>query len=227
MISITKERFAPPEIVSSPEQEEKFRFVSDIDDLLADAWSDWIGILNQHFKTALTPEEVSPYGYVQNVPVWLERAEELKELMESLRQDPQFVSGHRPIEGAAETLYALTEIGSLECYLTSRPTAVYQATIDWLDKYLFPKAPVLCRPTWIDFSKAHQCKKEYIEKSGVDLVLEDDIWFAENLSVQTIIIERPHNKQVVPKGGHIIKVPHWYNVPTLAIRIKEERLKKK
>jgi len=220
MIPTIRKECLVPEIVPSPELE-KFRFVSDIDECLADSWSDWIKILNQHFETALTPEEVSPYGYVQNVPVWLERAEELEELMESLRQDPQFVSGHQPIEGAAETLYALTEIGSLECYLTSRPTAVYQATVEWLNKHHFPKAPVICRPSWIKFKEADQWKKELIERLGVDFVLEDNIWFAETLSVPTFIIERPHNRSVSPRGNHIILVSHWREVPEKVAILKK------
>lgn len=48
--------------------EEEFTFVSDIDDLLADAWSDYIPLLNERFGTNLTEEEAVVFGFFQNVP---------------------------------------------------------------------------------------------------------------------------------------------------------------
>ena len=222
MVFVAKEGL----VETSPFKERagEFYFASDIDDLLADSWSDYIPPLNERFETKLSPQEVAVYGFVQNTPAWQAFGREFFDFMESLRADPKFVLNHQVVEGAVEGILAVTQIARLDFYLTSRPVAVYEETVSWLREHFFPEAPVFCRPSWVSPEEADEWKREVIKLSGINLVLEDNIWLAEILKVPTIIVERPHNKNITPKGAHIIKVSSWDRVPEEVALVKEDWL---
>lgn len=225
MISVAeKESFL--DLTPSKEREGEFRFVSDIDDLLADCIPDWIPHLNRQFNTLLTLEEAVSFGFVQNVPQWRQHGDRLFEFMRELRSKPEFVMGHKVTEGAVEGIVAIAKIAKIELYVTTRPESVHEATVEWLKTHGFPEAPVKCLPDHLLMTPEEKLwKRKMVEESGVDLVLEDNIEFAESLLIPTIIVEGRHNKQT-PQGSHIIKVSHWRYVPEQVSILKEARLRK-
>jgi 5'(3')-deoxyribonucleotidase len=208
------------------ELEEKIKLVCDIDEVLADSWSAHLEHLNSYFGRNFTPDEVAPFGFVQNFPGW-EDKEELQRITKILRQDPEFILSHQVIEGALKGIWNLTKIGQLLAYITTRPASTSQATLKWLETNGFPKAPVVCLPDeYLLTLFEWEWKRRKIEEIRPDLVIEDNIPLAEELTVATIIIEGRHNRHVVVKGSHIIKVASWQEVPPKAILLKETILKK-
>ncbi|GEM_PF-4025019 len=200
----------------------KFSFISDIDDLLADAWGSFIPRLNERFGTSVTPGEVARYGYVQDCPYW-ERVE-AERFLEQLRSSRDFNLNLPVIEGALEGFTAVVEIAVLGFYLTTRPQKIYYETVQWLEAHGFPKAPVVCRPDGISFDERHRWKRRVVESSDVHFVLEDDIGFAEMITKNVIVLERPFNRDLQPKRVHVRKVAHWRDIPEEVMFLKENWL---
>lgn len=202
------------EVLRIPEVEpRKLSFACDIDDVLADSWEGWRRVLNKLARTDFSSEEIASYGFIQSVPGWQEVLE-IEAVMEHFRSDPDFNQKLSPIEGAVEGLNRLTEVASLVFYLTKRPITIQQETEKWLQDYGFPRAPVICRPSEIPYEMGDLWKAEVIKKSGVSLVLEDNIWFAQQLpkEVKVVILERIFNREVEFEASHIIWARGWDEV---------------
>ncbi len=86
----------------------EFSFISDIDDLLSDAWGSFIPKLNERFGTSVTPGEVAHYRYVQDCPYWKGAGDE--RFLEQLRSSRDFNLNLPVIEGVLEGFMAVVEI---------------------------------------------------------------------------------------------------------------------
>ena len=197
-------------------------FISDIDDLLADAWGSFIPRLNERFGTSVTPEEVARYGYVQDCPYW--KGVEAERLLKELRSSRDFNLYLPVIEGALEGFMGVVEVAVLELYLTTRPQKIYAETVQWLEAHGFPEAPVVCRPHGISFDQRNRWKSRVIESSDIYFVLEDDIGLAEMITKNAIVLERPFNRNLQPKGVHVRKVAHWRDIPEEVALLRENWL---
>lgn len=226
-VSVIERRVSVGELSPPRELEGRFGILFDLDDVLFECYPDYIGPLNGRFRTELTLEEVALYGYVQDVPVWQSFGGDFFAFMRELRSNPEFVGGHSVKEGALEGIYDLARIGEVFGYVTTRPQSVYQVTVNQLEHYGFPRAPVICMPD--EFLLAPEelfWKRKQIERLEPDLVVEDNVRFVDTLSprIRAIIIKGMHNRHLVPSRRGVIEVSHWAAVLEVAASLKEEVL---
>lgn len=126
----------------------------DIDETLSFTAKYWVDELSRKFGN---PENISArevlekYIVVQRCPhfkndkaqAWMKRARSSNKLQEELPI----------IENANHMVNKINKIVPIVCYLTIRPDSTVEGTKNWLNKYNFPKAPVVTRPRNIRYSK--------------------------------------------------------------------------
>jgi uncharacterized HAD superfamily protein len=181
----------------------------DIDDVLADLASCLVKFHNEHFGTFLTKEDHSNYDLSK---IWGCSKSESMERMMKFFESEQF-ENVLPLSGAFEGVKALKEMGNRLFIITSRPHALKEKTIKWINTHFegyFDEIYFTGHPaTQGAIKKANLCKE-----LGVEIMLEDCLEVAfecleKNISV--ILFDSPWNRCVnLPEG--IIRVSSWSEI---------------
>ena len=112
--------------------------------------------------------------------------------------------GAEPIEGAAEALNQLAKKYEI-VYLTARPEWAKELSADWLDKYDFPKAEIVCT----------QDKYSWIKENGAVLMFEDHPQHIKKIQtlIPVLVHAQPWNREFETRfnnwGDIIVRSKHF------------------
>lgn len=188
----------------------------DIDETLSWTVGYWFEEMQKVFGNpeGLSPREMAnKYHFTQNIPYY--QTEEAKAWMAEKIKDNELQKNLPVIEGAVETVYKINMIIPIVAYLTIRPQSVIEGTKFWLDKNMFPSAPIIARPEDISKSEGHQWKASVLEylHPYVGGIIDDNIIISEYLSdnYQGTIFAYGNN-EVHESKIKIIACPKWEDV---------------
>jgi len=104
----------------------------------------------------------------------------------------EFIRSLMPVDGAFSGIHILINAGFPVVYITSRDEEVKEASLEWLDQWGFPVAPLYC-------AQPDQSKMDIIELLDVAAIIEDNptvLQGARDLGIATFIMDRPWNWSV-------------------------------
>ena len=138
----------------------------DVDETLGWTVGLWFRLLSERFGN---PENLSPrqfeakYEFTYRVSYW--QAQDVNEFMDQQRSDPNRQLEVELMPGAVEGMRAIRACGQeLDCYLTTRPQCVSEATALWARRNGLPDLPVTAKPDEIPFSQGNQWKVDVLLK---------------------------------------------------------------
>lgn len=104
----------------------------------------------------------------------------------------EFCKGLLPVPLAFSSCQILLTNGFPIIYLTRRPQSHKQMTLEWLENWGFPVAPLYC-------TGSADGKKLMMQNLDIAAIVDDraeDIFAARDMGLATFIIDRPWNRQV-------------------------------
>jgi len=104
----------------------------------------------------------------------------------------EFCAGLLPIDGAFTSLQLLLNYGFPIVYLSARPRSHKSMTVDWLNTWGFPVAPVYC-------AGSSDGKRVMLENLDISALIDDraaDLLAARDMGIATFIIDRPWNRDL-------------------------------
>ena len=120
----------------------------DIDNTLTNTDQDWYA---QFTKILGNPENLSAdeffekYHYIENAPYY--QTQEAINYIHSFVHSPKFYSNLGVLDNSDYFVHQVHEIVPIVAYITMRPNQIDKVTQQWLDRYSFPKAKIISRPS--------------------------------------------------------------------------------
>lgn len=156
---------------------EKQGIALDIDETIAWTVGLWVEKLQKLFgnpENLSVNELVEKYSYTQNVPYW--QTEEAILWMKKQRNSKKLQLDIPLIKDSNIIVKKINEDTPIVAYFTTRPNSIKKETKQWLDKYDFPDAPIICRPDNIPSEQRHKWKAEVLKKfyPTVKGIVDDD-----------------------------------------------------
>ena len=157
----------------------------DIDDTLAVSGDYWIIGLQENFGNPenLSIDEIKEkYRYSYNAPYWNNPA--VRNWEKTTRYDHNWHLKLPLIKNANHIVEEINKIVPIAIYLTARPKSIMPATKEWLEKYNFPKAPILYRPKDVKLPLSLAWKAKVLEYLYPQIVamVDDHPQLAKDLS---------------------------------------------
>lgn len=188
----------------------------DIDETLSWTIGYWVEQMQNKFgnpENLSVKEMVEKYRYTQNIPYW--QTDEAMEWMENNIHSNELQKELPLIEEADVYLNKINEIIPIVAYITVRPESVLSGTKEWLKKYGFPTAPIICKPMDIEHSNGSKWKAEILENlyPNVCGIIDDNIKLLEFLSTTYpgIIFAYDHDSIDNKNGVNVIPCKSWTN----------------
>ena len=104
----------------------------------------------------------------------------------------QFCAGLLPIDGAFTSLQLLLRSGFPIVYLSARPRSHREMTVEWLNTWGFPVAPVYC-------TGSGDGKKMMMNNLDIAALIDDrerDLLAARDMGIATFIMDMPWNRDL-------------------------------
>lgn len=124
----------------------------DIDETLSDSNRHWFDAMfafaRPHGKSR--DDIMRDHKFVEDVPEW--RTPEARARIHALLHSNEFCTDIPVISGALEGAWRVHLMARIAAYITARPEAVRQGTLQWLKHRGFPEAPIIMRDEDVDLS---------------------------------------------------------------------------
>jgi hypothetical protein len=186
--------------------------VIDVDDTLSHTSLVCARYLHQHF----TPNDdipfdqlLSEYGYAERAPQW--SSSESVERLHLWLTDLDFIAQLPPIPEAQAGIKKVLEKVPLAFYLTSRQPFSYDVTVNWLQRYGFPEAEVICRPpaTREPDWKVRFLTEHYPQTVGL---IDNEIHVPDDFTYTGHLFELILHKKVTPAHPRLDVCKSWDEV---------------
>jgi 5'(3')-deoxyribonucleotidase len=170
----------------------------DIDDVCAQLLPHWISRYNADYNDTLTED---------NMTCWeietLVKADCGMKIFKYL-SEPDFYDGVLPVEGAAEGVHKLREMGHRVIFATSAHIYHGGKKFDWLVKHGF-----------FGGKPSHKDYVEVRDKSLIraDVLIDDYMGNIEAFVGFGILMNRPHN--IISGYGHYQNADNWEQIPAI------------
>ncbi len=153
----------------------------DIDETIAATFRNWVEhLLEDHNEEKLTVEEmVKKYRYFRDVPYW-QKGPALYKVIEMIGHD-KFQEDIPLLEDASLIVNQIHKIIPVVAYITARPRKVQGGTVNWLNKYKFPRGELFFRPD--DRTDGHRWKGQVLDILYPQVVgiIDDDPKLVKNM----------------------------------------------
>jgi 5'(3')-deoxyribonucleotidase len=136
----------------------------DIDETLSATLPYWVKTMQENFgnpEGLSIPELIKKYRFFKNVPYW--QSPEACELAQKLRDSNDLQIDLDVLKDADKYIQKVIDLVPVVAYITARPEGVMSGTKQWLEKYNFPKAPIIALPKYISTENANFWKAEVLE----------------------------------------------------------------
>lgn len=159
-------------------------FACDIDETLSDTGIPAFGQMLKEFGNPenLTPKEMlEKYGTIESVPYW--DKEQLYVRMNEYFSDPQTYLNLDQQTDAVQQLLEITKTIPLAAYITARKSHLHEASLQWLEKLGFPKAPILMNTNGDMINNRSEWKAELLKHLHPQItgIIDDDVKLAAKL----------------------------------------------
>lgn len=158
--------------------------VLDIDETLSNTVEYLVSGLMKEFggPEGFSVEQIiRKYKYTWNVECWQNEGP-LDWVREACSSNDKIVV-LPPIEDAVKYVNKIHDIIPIVGYVTCRPECVMDGTKEWLAKYGFPDAPVVCRPKSVPGPNMNEWKADVLKKlyPKVKGIVDDSVGIIEHL----------------------------------------------
>ena len=170
----------------------------DIDGVVSDSYTAWLGELNRHYDKNITVLEDYEMHLVFDVP-WDDMNSFFVENVERLFSIPN------PVKGAREAIVKLLQDGHQIIYITARTPEEEKYTTAWMEKHGIPYDKILFTGL--------KSKVDLVRQHNVELFIEDYMKNAKAISgigVPVLLLDATYNQQELPQG--VIRCKDWSEI---------------
>ncbi len=179
----------------------------DIDGVVSDSYTFWLGELNKHYGKNITQLHSYQMHLIFDVP-WEDMNQFFVDNVEKLLMNPL------PMPGAKTGLEMLKRDGHEIYLVTARRDVEEEITGKWLDLHSIPYD---CLMAVGERSKAEVCQEQSLE-----LFIEDYDRNARSIAdigVKVVILDAPYNRVELPQG--ILRCYNWNQIVKAVQGLKE------
>lgn len=179
----------------------------DIDGVISDSYTVWLGELNQYYGKNISVLEDYEMHLVFDVP-WDDMNNFFVQNVEKL-----FMLPH-PMKGAKQGIESLLAEGHEVIYVTARSTEEEEVTLRWMDKYRIPYENIL-------FSGL-KSKVELVKQWQLEFFIEDYMKNAKAIAdsgVPVLLLNASYNQGELSKG--IKRCKNWMEIVNEIHKIKK------
>ena len=185
----------------------------DLDDVISDTAELFIAILNREFGKTVAFEDIFSF----DLRVSFDLTESEYEHFFKVVHTPEVIMAFSPIDGAIDVLKGWAAQGCHIAIVTGRPTATYEASLNWLDKHDVP---------YHSFTMVDKYSREGVDRNiaisledlaimKFSLAVEDSAsmarYLSQHMGIPVVLVDRPWNR-TADMNAKINRYTSWHHI---------------